>query len=271
MSEQFPLEVVQRWMQFSLLEPNSEAASSAKIERVITRSTRLSSTERFGIYQQGYRLRLLECMSKQFPALQYALGEDLFRAFSDRYLSTYPSESFTLGKLGIRFPQFLSETRPDKDASPQEREDWPNFLIELAQFEITAFTLFDEVIEEVDPHATLSTDDERIALSPTLRLFEYTFPINAYYQAVSREESPTLPYPSQSFVAMVRKEFRLGMFDLNPLQYQFLTIMQNGAWVSEAVELLANQADLSSSEVRKLWNIWRECWIPLGFFIELPF
>lgn len=269
MEQTFPLEVIQRWMQLTLIEPYGEAAATNKIEQVVAPSTRLTSTERLGIYQQGYKLRLLECMSKQFPVLEYALGPQLFRAFCEQYLVTYPSQSYTLGELGLRFPQFLSETRPDRDLPQEEREDWPDFLIELAQFEIAAFQLFDAVIEEVYPRAVVTTADARLALAPAMRVHHYHFPINPYYQAVSRGEKPALPYPGNSYVALLRQEYRLGMFDLNAPQYLLIDAMRNGESIGGAIERLATHHNISLEEAQHRWNTWRPRWIELGFFVEV--
>jgi len=72
-------------------------------------------------------------MASQFKALEYALGESLFKGFADQYLQANPSQSYTLMDLGKNFSSYLEATRPDKEYS--EKEDWPDFMIELAAFE----------------------------------------------------------------------------------------------------------------------------------------
>ena len=136
------LSATQKWMQQILVsplsfetDPNDFLPESFQndVEKLIKPNSRLSGKERLQIYQTGYLARLRDCMEKQFVALKYALGDELFQAFSDDYLQRYPSESYTLSNLGNRFALFLEETRPDKDLTPEERETWPDFLIELVQ------------------------------------------------------------------------------------------------------------------------------------------
>ena len=113
------LKEIQQWMQQALLSPYSTQNPST--EQVICSSERLSAQQHLAIYQRSYVARLRECMAKQFEALQYALGKELFQQFVDQYLQTYPSKSYTLIHLGKYFADFLEETRPDKN---QEEKEW---------------------------------------------------------------------------------------------------------------------------------------------------
>src|SRR5262249_39644731 len=134
-----------RWMQTVIMHPDgvqlgiaSEAARQYidvpidEIESVLSRSRALTATERLAIYGRAYRARLLECLRAEFPVLLHALGDSLFNRFASDYLEGNQSRSYTLAKLGERFPHYLRETRPDHDAPRDSRERWPDFIIDLA-------------------------------------------------------------------------------------------------------------------------------------------
>ncbi|HEV3444397.1 MAG TPA: DNA-binding domain-containing protein [Gemmataceae bacterium] len=182
------LEQIQRWMQAAIMHPVGVAQGIAsaearrhidvgpdEAESVVTRSKALTALERLAIYGYAYYARLLECLGDEFPVLKHALGEELFDAFAAEYLEQYPSRSYTLFHLGLNFPRFLAETRPDQEGSsavdhvavaesvavagsrdpatlgsegqepPAARAavDWPDFLIDLATLELTFNEVFD--------------------------------------------------------------------------------------------------------------------------------
>lgn len=91
------------------------------------------------MFTHGYWARLLDCLREDYPTSRSALGEEAFDAFAVGYLQTYPSESYTLGKLGARFPQYLEETSPQGDGS----DAWLIPLIELAEMERAVSDIFD--------------------------------------------------------------------------------------------------------------------------------
>ena len=274
----FPLKTLQQWMQTVLISPlgtDGEHPSTLlpqhlqdDIEKIITPSTRLSGRQRLAIYQRGYIARLRDCMAGQFKALQYALTEELFEAFADEYLQQYPSVSYTLTDLGRRFGQFLQETRPDRNLPANQREDWPDFMIELAQLEYALLQIFDATQPENITYATAATADVDLKPAPILHIFAFAFPVNHYYQAVHKGENPQLPFQQKSYLAITRKQYQIGMFNLNPLQFAFLYYWQNNIQqtIPQALSQFASDNSMNIGEMKSLWQIWKAKWVEVGFF-----
>lgn len=155
-SDSFDLRQLQQWMQSVITHQHgiragidSEQArgeidiSAEQVEQVIRRSQNLTSIERLEVYGNAYYARLLECLRECFPALAEALGEEVFDEFTFGYLQQYPSESYTLDRLGDHFAQHLQETRPDAIESAEGQVGWPDFLIDLATLEWNIEMVFD--------------------------------------------------------------------------------------------------------------------------------
>jgi len=272
--EQLPLSQLQKWMQTVLVHPLGTkqapykllpTAFQGNIEQVINPSSRLSARARLAIYQRGYLARLRHCMAEQFTALSYALGADLFQAFTDQYLQVYPSQSYTLADLGNNFIHYLQATRPDKDAPPEEREDWPDFMIELVQFELAVNSIFDRIVKK-EQIATSQTAEEQLLLNPCLEIFSFQFPTLAYYQAFKDGLAPTLPFPKASFAALNRHQFKMGAFHLNEAQFHFLMVLKTGKSILEAQTDLGTIFQLPMERVLFLWGQWKEVWLAAGFF-----
>jgi hypothetical protein len=277
--DNLPLSTLQQWMQTVLVNPLGTENGHPwqllpenmqdDIEKIIVPSSRLSSRQRLAIYQRGYLARLRDCMAGQFHALQYALGKELFQAFADEYLQQYPSVSYTLTDLGHRFAGFLQATRPDAGAPANEREDWPDFMIELAQLEYALLQIFDAETNDNQPYATETTADEKLHMAPIFHLFAFRFPTAHYLQAVHRDENPTLPFEAATYLAVTRKNFQLGLFHLNPLQHQFLHYLQTHPQpVPLALEQFSTNNNITLLEIQNLWGVWRTKWIEAGFFVH---
>jgi hypothetical protein len=276
--DNLPLNTLQRWMQTVLVNPLGTENGHPwqllpenmqdDIEKIIVPSSRLTSRQRLAIYQRGYLARLRDCMAGQFHALQYALGQELFQAFADEYLQQYPSVSYTLTDLGRRFAGFLQATRPDADAPASEREDWPDFMIELAQLEYALLQIFDTEIDDNQPYATENTADGKLLLAPIFHVFVFRFPTAHYLQAVHRGETPALPFEATTHLAVTRKNYQLGLFHLNPLQYKFLQYLQTHPQpIPQALEQFSTINNSTLIDLQNLWSVWRTKWIDAGFFI----
>lgn len=93
-----------------------------------------SRQDRLAIYHNAYRLRLIDALSTDFPALKYYVGEDWFEKLTTQFIQACPSNHPSLRWLGEKLPGYL-----------RERSEWrdKNSLIELAEFEWAQITAFD--------------------------------------------------------------------------------------------------------------------------------
>ncbi|HEX8282829.1 MAG TPA: DNA-binding domain-containing protein [Pyrinomonadaceae bacterium] len=287
------LERLQRWMQAvitQLGEGHADVSSEVggrgpdlkpgTVEEVILRSATLSGAGRLAIYQHSYHARLLQSLRSMFPSLLCALGEELFNRFALDYLRLYPPHSYTLDRLADDFPRHLAETRPDADAPPDRREQWPDFLVELAALELAFLKVFDgpgvegRTLPVASDIPTLADDhffDVRPVPAPCLRLFACSYPVHTYLLSARRGESPKLPAPAESFVCMTRRDYRVLMYELTPAQYEFIRALDGRRSVADALKLCApsdEDAQPSVSAVRD----WLCDWAGKGFFerVEAP-
>lgn len=254
---------IQSWMQEALVSGVAEGGES-EINRHILPSGNLTAAQRLAIYQRGYYARLIACLESQFKALKHALGEQLFRDFAHEYLLHYPSHSPTLAHLGNRFAAFLEETRPDKDS--EEKEEWIDFMVELARFEWDLYTVFDLPGDEGKAPVSPEIPDHLLQLQPCVLLHEYEFPVTQYYNAVAQELNPDIPPAGRVHVALVRTHFNTRVFALLEPQYAFLSAMRQGLDCTEAIQQTAAAFESSPEKVCAAWLQWRPNWIASGFF-----
>ena len=244
--------------------PTQDDDEPAAVEDIVNPSQRLSASHHLDIYRHSYIARLRSCMQSQFSALAYALGSELFELFADQYLDTYPSESYTLNTLGEKFALFLQETRPD--SGQEQKETWPDFMIELAGFEYALSVIFDVHADDQAVVTSHDAPDESLKLAPVFHLFHHQYPICSYYLGVVQGTEPELPFPEESYCAVTRHNYKLGLFTIRGAQYHFLKNMQRGDSVEAAKENLVKTFEFKKVDLDKIWPEWKKGFIDAGFF-----
>lgn len=286
----FDLERTTGWMQAVIMHSQgtqsgvlSHAAQQRfeigpdEIERIIKPSRSLSAGERLAIYNRAYHARLLECFRAEYPALRHALGDELFDRFALDYLERYPSASYTLHKLAAQFPQHLAETRPDRDAAPEERETWPEFIIDVAQLERAITEIYHGPGAEkldavtVDQIGEMCEDELRetaFTPSPCLRLLQCSYPVGQYVTAVKNGAQPRLPDPAMSYIAVYRRNYIVRLYEMKPAEFRLLRdVVEKGRTVGETLCASAYKAEITNSKTQHMRDL-MSTWAELGFFVN---
>jgi hypothetical protein len=284
MNERRPdLNVVQRWMQAVIMHPDGVAEgvvsgnarqlleiSPREVETILTRSKALTAMERLAIYGSAYYARLLECLHEEYPVLKHALGDETFDAFAFGYLQKYPSRSYTLAKLGSEFPRYLAETCPE-----EERDVWPEFLVDLATLELHFNEVFDGPGVEGEPlldaaqlRAIQTSDWAGSRLVPVvcLRLLAFRSPVHRYFAAVRRDEEATPPDPADTFLAITRKDYVVRHYELDRPAFELLSDLIAGQSIGEAVSRAAGRTECEADAFAHQLHGWFRDWTKKGFF-----
>ncbi len=272
---------IQRWMQSVISHPDGieQGISSAEaraeidvplsqIEQVILPSQHNSSVDRLKVYGNAYYARLLECLRESFPVTAKMLGKETFDQFAFGYLQQFPSTSYTLGRLGDSFFDYLQQTRPDREQRAAGEISWPDLLIDLAHLEWTIEQVFDGPGVEhaaplsVEQLAAIPVDrweEARLVPVECLRLLKFSFPVNEYFTAVRNDESPPMPSPEPSWLGVTRRDYIVRRIPLSRPQYVLLSALQHGVTVGEAIERAAKEVDdldRLAADLRQWFHQW---------------
>lgn len=262
-----PLQALQHWMLEALVAP--ESADRAGIASRIQPGARIDAAACLDIYRRSYVLRLRRCLAEQFPATRHALGAPLFDDFADTYLRDCPSDSTTLYELGRRYADWLERNRPDRDNAEAEREDWIDFLIDLARYERELFQLFDAAGAEEQPWPDASVDDRELVLQPCLTLAQYRYPVAWYYHEVRAGHEPAFPLRADAWVVLLRRDYHTTTFPVSELHYRFLTLVQQSGSIEIALQAIADWTGRPLEAVRQSWQAdVRLAWVEAGFFLR---
>jgi len=294
------LDVVQKWFHAVITHPDgvdagveSEEAQRVirmdrtELERIVTRSQKLSAAERIGVYANAYYARLIECLSESFPMLRRAVGgDDVFNGFAFDYLQQHPSTNYTLDRLADNFPRFLAQTRPDLDAdgNPPSEPNWPDFLIDLATLELAIGEVFDgpgiEGRTTLDAESVRSIPADRwpqarLVTAPCLRLLKFGHPVNEWF-AVARSAADDTelvpPDPAVEYVALTRRDYIVRRIPLTETQYVLLDALQRGRSVGDAIAATTAATDETDGSLARRLMQWFSDWTVAQLFesVDLP-
>jgi hypothetical protein len=260
---------LQVWVQNALTA--SERPTPEALAQQLAGSADFPASAGFGVYRRAYIARIVGAMRAQFPALCHALGRELFDAFTADYVRLYPPESYTLHDLGRRFSAFLEDQRPDRDQPDAQRESWIDFMVDLARFERQLFTIYDAPGIEGFRLPAPDVSDDRLRLQPTLSLGTFRFAVGDYYNAVRRDEKPSVPQQRAYRVALMRKDYNVRMIPLTEWELACLGAMSSGLSFAAAIGAAADATNLppgAEASFRAELAIVRRRWLAWGFFVE---
>jgi hypothetical protein len=188
---------------------------------------------RLGAYYNAYRIRLINCLATDFPALQKSLGEEAFEYLVLDYLRLYPSEHPSVRWLGRKMSEFLQHSSYDN------RE----FLAELAAFEWAQGLCFDAAerdrLVQLEDMAGISAEDwptMTFEFHPSMRWLDLHWNVPPYWSA--QDNAQDLPQPTHD---PTPTRWLMWRKQTSP-NWRSLTVDE--AWAIEAARSGASFADL---------------------------
>jgi len=236
---------------------------------VVTALPNLGPEEQIGIYRHAWIARLVGCLEEDFPAVAHAVGAEAFHALARAYVLACPPRSWNIARAGDRFAAFVAA---------REGLAHREFLAELATLEWTVTSLLDrEGPAPMDPAVLRDLPPERIAAArfrpaATAALLDFTYPVNAYFQAVRDGGKPAIPSPGPSAVAVFRAgapgEERVWRHDLTPPMRAVLAGLFAGSTLEEAVGAAAEAPGADAEGLAEGIGGWFREWATGGVFGE---
>jgi hypothetical protein len=239
-----------------------EAAVSANI----VDTPAYPAAERLRVYSEGYRLRLLEALTTDYPALRYNLGAERFEQLARGYIEAVRSRHFSLRYFGQELSQHL------KSNGKAQAQPW---LADLAAFEWALGEVFDAAdAPPVDVTAVTGIAPEQwvnITLSPipAIRRLDLTWNVQSFWQACEDECAVPEPASAAQPVAWLiwRRELRV----------YFRSLSAHEAWAIDAAgggmrfgDLCIGLCDwLAEDEVAACAAGWLRTWLEAGLIAAL--
>jgi len=229
-------------------------------------TARVDAGARLSIYGNAYRLRLVEALDANFPALHAWLGDEGFERLGRAYLAAYPSRHYSIRWFGHRLPEFMAG-----DAS--WRAD--GFACELAEFEWAMSEAFDATdadvvsLEQMASFAPDSWPRMRLAFHPSLRRLSLTWNVAPIWHALTHSQTPTAAQQTDMAATWIVWRQRLTLFyrQLDTEEAWALAAAVGGAAFAELCEGLCKWIEPEQVAARAAGYLRQ--WIADGLIIQL--
>lgn len=272
MALELPLGRVQRWMQDVVVHPGpvDEAIAAAagqlppeRLPEVVLPSRSLAPSERVGIYQGMYLLRMEEALESDYPALKRFLGPRGFRALVRDYVASFPSRSYTLNRLGDHLPEFVLRAGGLRHRA---------FGHDLARLELALTQVFDEAeTPPIRPEAVAAVPEDqwpsaRLRPIAAFRLLALRHPVNAYLETLrdKRRRRPRV-HRKDGWVVVFRRDYSVYRLELSRAAHGLLSELAAGRPLGAAVTAAVRQHGRRAASETALYRWFRQ-WMASGMF-----
>lgn len=143
--------------------------------------------QRVNVYRDGYRLRLIEVLTGDYPGLLHLLGAADFDALCRDYIDAHPSTHFNIRWFGGGLPAFL-QSRSQGSTQPA--------VAEMAALEwalTLAFDAVDEAIVTMADAAALTAEQwpvMKLRMTAAIQRRQFIDNVGAIRRAIDRQETP---------------------------------------------------------------------------------
>jgi len=247
---------LQEWLHGCITQ-SRQAHDECALYNTVASNKGLSRQARLAVYQRGYILRLRECLKAEYPLLIKAFSRDWFDLMAEHYLRSNPSTSSNLNELSARFPEFLKQDRPDRDAETKERAY--DFMIALAEFERAKLEVGRlRGSEECRLNGLFDVETRNlmrltVRVAQNVRLLQVPVDLVAYLDNNLALNSALLQSPGQR-VLLSRKDYRVIYKPLTHWQYDLIsTLIHNGELKAAIAVVSTNHPDIAVRELSPLF------------------
>jgi hypothetical protein len=197
---------------------------------------RLAASRLLQVYRNNFRTSLSEALEAVYPVMQRLVGPDFFCYLADRYLRNHPPVHGDLAQFGGRMAAFVEGFQPAASLP---------YLADIARLEWACHEVFHapgNVPVDLDALSRMPADDLpglRFRLGPACRLVASDFPVYHIWQSNQAEvdEPAAIDLDSGSeTVLVVRPQWRVRLWALQPPAARLLTLLGQGQSLDEAVD-----------------------------------
>jgi len=239
-----------------------------RMEREVVGTRRASARTRLGIYSSAYRLRLLEALDTDYPALRSLAGDEQFEKLGYAYIASHPSPYYNMRWYGGELAEFLKIT-PPYNKHPE--------LSEMAAFEWLMALAFDapnDPVVTVEDMTKIPADVwPALVFTPhaSLQRLNLEWNVPVFWKAVDKKEQPEPPLKNVFPVGWVlwRRELNIYFRSMSVEEAWALDAMRSGKTFAKICSGLCEWID--ELQVAQHAAGMLKSWIAEGMITKVPF
>lgn len=257
------LGLIQHQFQDYLLGCNTEINDS------ILTTKDMSAEERLAIYKNAYRLRLIECLTTNFPGLHLFLGTEQFQQLCQGYIEHHPSCYRSIRWYGESLAGFIKNYYPNQYV----------YLPELADFEWKMTLSFDAkdapvlLIEDMIKIHPEAWTGMTFILHPSLQRMDYFWNVIPVWRCLFNDEEDIPDMQCENhltpWVMWRKQDYSIHYYSMSLQEAWALDAMNQGMSFSAICEGLCQW--MSEDEVGMQAASYLKGWVQNGMISQVVF
>lgn len=240
-------------------------SGESEIYNSIVQTKAVSVDTRLAIYRDAYNLRLIECLTSNFPSLYAYLGTEEFNKLAQEYIAAYPSSYRSIRWFGDVLADFVNKYYPHNP-----------HLAELTDFEwkmSLAFDAADAAVVQVEDMASVPAEswgNLQFILHPSVQRVNYFWNAIPLWQALTDDkELPDLQQSSEpiAWVLWRSPSNLIKFYSLSPEEAWALDAIAQGLSFGDLCEGLCQW--ITPEEVGLRAASYLKSWIQHGILSQL--
>jgi hypothetical protein len=253
-----PLKQLQENFQAYILDGNDAIKSE------IISTDNAPTNIRLDVYRNGYRLRLLEILSVDFPVIKKLVGEGAFDKLGLEYIDAYPSNHFSVRLFGRHFNKFLASHPNSEPILPE----MATFEWRLSQIQDAADApqLTIEGMSKISPESWAMM---RFMLHPTVQWLPFFYNTPDVWKAIDQDqEKPAVTLQETPIYWLFwRYEHEVYFAPIAEQELMMIKAIQAGKTFGEICEELCEELD--EEQVIQFAAGTLRTWVGDGIFSEV--
>lgn len=225
-----------------------------------------NAATRLAIYTKGYRLRLMEALVTEYPALHTLAGDELFEQLGRAYIDAHPSRHFSVRYFGQHLSTFLANNPPYHESPALSEMATLEWALSLAFDAADADALGLDRLAALPPEAW---PDMRLRFHDSLQRPDFHWNVPELWSAIDRQGEPQTPqvYPQARPWLIWRHELQNYFRPLDRTEAVALDDMCAGSDFAAMCEGLC--AHIDTEQVGLQAARFLKGWVDAGLVVEI--
>jgi hypothetical protein len=225
-----------------------------------------SAAARLAIYAKGYRLRLLEALATEYPALHTLAGDETFEQLGRAYIDAYPSNHYSIRYFGQHLSAFLAVSPPYCESPALSEMAALEWALSLAFDAADAAVLGIESLAALPPAAW---PEMRLHFHASLQRRDFHWNMPELWTAIDQQDEPQIPqtYPQARAWLIWRRDLQNYFRPLDLVEAGALDTMRAGADFATLCESLYAHIDAEQVSLQAVQFL--KGWIEAGLVVSL--
>lgn len=206
--------------------------------------------QRFSIYRNNVFYSLGQALAELYPVIRKLVGDTFFQATTRAYIHRHPPEQAAMVFFGREFPKFLADFEPARTM---------RYLVDVAQLEWArhqAYHAADRSAMGLDDFTAITPEvfgQARVELHPSVQCLQSGYPVFRIWQTnQDQANAQTIDLNCSESVIVVRHEYRVNLFQVDPGTYCFYQGLQQGFTVNDALIAAVNTETVGGSSLAEI-------------------